>query len=138
MDDDEHPPRGASDDLAAVTQLDEAWNQAYVDGDRNVLRDILGDDFVAVTHTGESVTKSQLLQPPVEAAIEVRFSENWVRCWNATAITCGRIYVRTASMTIEQRFMRVYAKRAERWQAVGVQVVPVADRQPAPAPPQRL
>jgi Domain of unknown function (DUF4440) len=134
MDDDEHQSRGASDDIAAVTLLDDAWNQAYVEGDRSVLRDILSDDFVAVAHTGQLVTKSQLLQPPAESAIVVRFSEGWVRCWDATAITRGRIHVQTASMTFEHRFMRVYAKRAERWQAVGVQVVPVADRQPGQPP----
>ena len=45
-----------------------------------------------------------------------------------------RIYVRTQSMTLEQRFIRVYAKRGERWYAVAVQVVPIPGRTPAPPP----
>jgi len=127
-------PRGDLDDIAAVTRLDEAWNQAYVEGDRSVLQDILSDDFTAVAHTGQLVSKAQLMQPPAESAIEVRFSEGWLRCWGATAVSCGRIHVQTASMTIEHRFMRVYAKRDGRWQAVGVQVVPLPGREPAPPP----
>jgi Domain of unknown function (DUF4440) len=131
MDDD----RGDGDDLAAVTQLDQAWNQAYVRGERGVLAEILSDDFVAVAHSGQLVSKSQLMQPPAEAALEVRFSEGWVRCWGATAVSCGCIHVRTPSTTIDHRFMRVYAKRAGRWQAVGVQVVPIAGKEAAPPPP---
>jgi ketosteroid isomerase-like protein len=123
------------DDVAAVTRLDDAWNEAYVRGDRSVLRDILSDDFVAVAHTGQLVNKSQLVQPPPEAAVQVTFSERWVRCWGATATACGRIYVQTPSRTIEHRFMRVYARRGERWQAVAVQVVPAPDRPPPDPPP---
>lgn len=124
----------SDDDIAIVTRLDQAWNQAYVENDRSVLQHILSDDFVAVAHTGQLVSKSQLMQPPAEPALEVRFSDFWLRCWGTTAATCGRIYVRTQSMTIEHRFMRLYAKHAERWQAVCVQVVPLPDRQPASPP----
>ena len=131
---DEPQAQGDSVDVAMVAQLDQAWNQAYVAGDRSPLQHILSDDFVAVAHTGQLVGKAQLMQAPAEAALEVRFSEPWLRCWGATAATCGRIYVQTASMIIEHRFMRVYAKRAGRWQAVGVQVVPLPDRTPAPPP----
>jgi hypothetical protein len=80
------------------------------------------------------VSKSQLMQPPPEPALEVTFSERWLRCWGTTATICGRIHVQTQSRTIEHRFMRVYAKRGERWQAVAVQLVPIPGR-PAPDPP---
>ena len=137
MDDSEDRRAREAEDVATITALDQAWNQAYVKNDRSALADILSDDFVAVAHTGQLVSNAQLLQPPPEPAIEVRFSEFSLRCWGATATTCGRIRVQTASMTIEHRFMRVYAKRDERWQAVSVQVVPVPDRPPAP-PPEEL
>ena len=138
IDDSKQPAHGDPDDIAAVTRLDQAWNQAYVKGDRSVLQDILSDDFVAVAPAGQFVTKSQLMQPPPESALEVRFSEVWVRCWGATATTCGRICVQTQSKTIEHRFMRVYAKRAERWHAVAVQVVPLPGREPPPPPPSPI
>lgn len=134
MDDNPREAQGDADEVAAVTRIDEAWNRAYAEGDRSPLQDILADDFVAVAPTGHLVSKAQLMQPPPEAALEVRFSEGWVRCWGATAVTRGRIHVRTPSTTIEHRFMRVYAKRAGRWQAVSVQVVPLPDRPPAPPP----
>jgi len=135
MDERERSAQGDAEDIAAVTRIDQAWNEAYVKGDRSVLQDLLSDDFVAVAHTGQVVSKAQLMQPPPEPALEVRFSEGWARCWGATAVTRGRIQVRTPSTTIEHRFMRVYAKRAERWQAVAVQVVPVPDRPPGLPPP---
>jgi hypothetical protein len=34
-------------DIRAVTELDAAWNQAYVRGERDALRDILSADFIA-------------------------------------------------------------------------------------------
>ena len=91
IDDSKQQAHGDPNDVAAVTRLDHAWNQAYVKGDRSVLQDILSDDFVAVAPAGQLVSKSQLMQPPPESALEVRFSEGWVRCWGATATSCGRI-----------------------------------------------
>lgn len=126
----------AEADIRAVTALDQAWNQAYVRGDRAPLAEILSADFVGVTPAGEEVPRSLLLQAPKEAATQVRFSELALRCWGSTATTRGRIFVETPSGVIEQRYMRVYAKREGRWWAVSVQVVPLPGRAAAePRPP---
>jgi hypothetical protein len=114
-------------DIRAVTELDTAWNQAYIRGERDSLRDILSADFIAVAPSGEEVPRSRLLQPPEEPATRVRFSEFALRCWGPTATTRGRILVETASQVIDQRYMRVYSKRQGRWWAVSVQVT-LADK----------
>src|SRR5262245_25402568 len=131
MDDESLPPTDSSDaesDIRAVTALDQAWNQAYVRGDREPLREILSADFVAVTPAGAEVPRSRLLQAPEQAATQVRFSEFALRWWGDTATTRGRIVVETASEVIEQRYMRVFSKRQGRWWAVTVQVVPMPPR----------
>lgn len=122
-------------DIRAVTELDQAWNQAYVRGDRGPLREILSFDFVAITPAGEEIPRSRLLQAPEQAATQVRFSELALRCWGATATTRGRILVETPSEVIEQRYMRVFSKRDGRWWAVTVQVVPLPGRSVAKPPP---
>lgn len=122
-------------DIRTVTELDTAWNQAYVRGERDPLRDILSADFIAVTPSGEEVPRSRLLQAPKEAVTQVRFSEFALRCWGPTATTRGRVMVETASEVIDQRYMRVYSKRQGRWWAVSVQVVPVPGRRAAEPPP---
>ncbi|MDH5674079.1 MAG: nuclear transport factor 2 family protein [Myxococcales bacterium] len=128
----------AEADIAVVTALDQAWNRAYEQGDRSPLSDVLSDDFVATTEAGQEVGKAQLLQDPPEAALEVRVDEFSIRCWGDTAITRGRIQVRTPSRFSDQHFMRVYARRAGSWQAVSLQVVPVVARnEPVPRQSRR-
>jgi hypothetical protein len=122
-------------DVRAVTDLDTAWNQAYIRGERESLREILSADFVAVAPSGEEVPRSRLLQAPKEAAKQVRFSEFVLRCWGSTATTRGRIVVETASEIIDQRYMRVYSKRQARWWAVSVQVVPMPGHVVVELPP---
>jgi hypothetical protein len=72
------------------------------------------------------VTKAQLLRP-TPAAFSVEFSERSLRVFGATAIVRGRLALERADGRAEQRFVRVYAKRAEGWRAVAVQVFPVVE-----------
>jgi ketosteroid isomerase-like protein len=111
------------DDEAAVAELNRAWNDAYVRNDRSALAHVLADDFVATGANGETVTKAQLIAGGGSA--RVTFSEHVQRMFGPTAIVGGRIRVERDAQTLEQRFVRVYAKRDARWQAVAVQVFPV-------------
>ena len=114
------------DDDALVRDLDQAWNDAYVRNDRMPFAEILADDFVATQWNGQTITKTQLMTGGEPAT--VTFSEFAIRLFGPTAITTGRIRVERArdSFAFEQRFVRIYSKRKGRWQAVAVQVFPVA------------
>ena len=59
-----------------------------------------------------------------DAALEV--SEFALRVFGDTAVICGRVRISGATFTVDQRFMRVWAQRSGVWQAVAVQVVPIA------------
>ena len=111
-------------DEEAVSELDRAWNEAYVRNDRTPLAEILADDFAGIAWDGQTITKPQLMMGAEPAA--VTFSEFAIRVFGPTAITRGRVRVERARDTFEQRFIRVYSKGAARWQAVAVQVFPVA------------
>jgi ketosteroid isomerase-like protein len=115
-----------TDEERAVDDLDRSWNNAYERNDRTPLQRILADEFVAILADARSITKKQLMQPgPVPR--NVRFSERWLRVYGATAITRGRLSLEHDGGTVDQRFTRVYTKQRDRWQAVAVQVYPIAD-----------
>jgi ketosteroid isomerase-like protein len=111
-------------DEIAVRELDRRWNEAYVRNDRAALAEVLAEDFVGATADGGTVTRQQLMTGG-EAA-EVSFSEFAIQVFGSTAITRGRIRVTRNGATLEQRFMRVYARLRHRWRAVAVQVCPLA------------
>ena len=116
----------SSADALAVEDLDKAWNEAYERNDRAQLGDILADDFEAVAADGQTITKAQLMQPG-RAPRSIAFSERSLRLFDSTAITRGRLRLEHEGGRVDQRFMRVYARRDRRWQAVAVQVSTVAD-----------
>ena len=113
-------------DARAVGDLDRAWNEAYERNDRAQLGKILADDFEAVAADGQTISKAQLMQPG-SAPRSIAFSERSMRLFDSTAITRGRLRLEHEGGRVDQRFMRVYAKRDERWHAVAVQVSAVVE-----------
>ena len=114
-----------SDDEAEVRRLDSAWNEAYLSNDRSRLADILAEDFAGVLPSGEAISKAALMitPPPARSAA---FSEQVVRVFGGAATSQGRLQADLADRKIDQRFLRVYAKRGGGWRAVAVSVSPVA------------
>lgn len=113
-------------DVRTVEQLDRAWNEAYERNDRAQLGGILADDFEAVAADGETISKAQLMEPS-PAPRSIAFTERSLRHHGRTAITRGRLRLEHEGGAVDQRFMRVYAKRDGRWRAVAVQVSRVAE-----------
>lgn len=113
-------------DARSVGDLDRAWNEAYERNDRAQLGNILADDFEAVAVDGQTINKAQLMQPG-SAPQSIAFSERSIRLFDATAITRGRLRLEHEGGRVDQRFMRVFAKRDGRWHAVAVQVSAVVE-----------
>lgn len=111
-----------------VGALDEAWNEAYRRRDVGALERILADGWLGLTATHEVVTRAQLIegqrQAPAEA--EIVFQRGAVYVFGDTAVSTGSTKVSAPNVNIHQRFTRVWAKRDGRWQAVAVQLVPIA------------
>ena len=106
-----------------MRRLDSAWNDAYLRNDRSALADILADDFAAVMPSGEPVSKAALMGTP-PPAVSARFSGQAVLVFGDTAVSRGRLQLELTDRKVDQRFLRVYARRHGRWRAVTVAVTP--------------
>src|SRR5712692_9939767 len=115
-----------ADDEAQILRLDSEWNEAYRRHDRAPLAHILADDFTGLTASGEPITKALLMINPPGRARSVKFSEQSVRVFGDTGISRGRLQLELDDRRVDQRFLRVFAKRDGIWQAVSVAVTPVA------------
>jgi len=114
-----------ADDVALILRLDSAWNEAYRRHDRAPLADILADDFTGFTATGEPVTKAALMIDPPARARSVVFTEPSARVFGDTVVSRGRLQLEFDDRRVDQRFLRVFAKREGVWRAVSVAVTPV-------------
>ena len=115
-----------ADDEAEILRLDNAWNNAYVRRERSPLNEILADDFTGLTPTGEPITKAMLATNSQGGVVKsISFSEQEVRLFGDTAISRGRLKLEMDVLRVDQRFLRVFARRDGMWRAVAVSVTPV-------------
>jgi ketosteroid isomerase-like protein len=117
-----------ADDEAEILRLDSEWNEAYRRHDRSPLAQILADDFTGLTALGEPITKALLMiNPSGQWVKSVTFSEQYVHVFGGTGISRGRLQIgmEDGRIVIDQRFLRVFAKRDGTWRAVSVAVTPV-------------
>jgi ketosteroid isomerase-like protein len=114
-----------ADDEAQILRLDGEWNEAYRRYDRAQLAHILADDFTGIMPSGEPITKAALMINRPGRAKSVTFSEQFVLVFGDTGISRGRLQLEADDLRIDQRFLRVFAKRDGIWQAVSVAVTPV-------------
>ena len=118
----------ASEDERRVSELNQRWNEVYLCNDRSAFAQILADDFCAQLPDGSTGSKSDMMRPtPVAAKVEFNESESGLRVFTPSAVTWGRVRIEHPDRIVDQRFVRVYSKRDERWQAVFVFVSPVAN-----------
>lgn len=113
-------------DEAEILRLDCEWNEAYRRHDRSPLAHILADDFTGLTASGDPITKAALIVNPPGSARSVTFSEQFICAFGDTGISRGRLQLEFPDRSIDQRFLRVFARRTGIWQAVSVAVTPLA------------
>jgi ketosteroid isomerase-like protein len=121
-----------AEDKAEILRLDNTWNEAYIRRNRSPLSEILADDFTFVTPFGEPVTKALLMSGDSGTGNvkSISFTEQDVRVLGDTAISRGRLTFEFVDpegvdLRIDQRFLRVFAKRDGIWRAGAVSVTPV-------------
>jgi ketosteroid isomerase-like protein len=116
-----------ADDEAEILRLDNEWNDAYRRHDRTPLVHILADDFTgSTTPSGEPITKASLTINRPGRAKSVTFSEQSIHVFGYTGVSKGRLQLELDDRRIDQRFLRVFAKRNGIWQAVSVAVTPLS------------
>ena len=81
---------------------------------------------------GEPITKALLMiNPSAHGLKSITFSEQFVCVFGGTGISRGRLQLELEDhrirLRIDQRFLRVFAKRDGTWRAVSVAVTPITD-----------
>ena len=110
-------------DRAEITRLDRSWNRAYQTVDMVLLSSLLADDWFGVLASDEAISKQTLLESmPNNPASMLEFADFEISIFESTAVTRGSLTVTSAGFRVQQRFMRVWAKRSGNWQSVAVQV----------------
>ena len=122
-----------SRDEQHLRQIDREWNEAYPNRDIEALNRIIADDWKCIDGKGHVVYKQQLLarisaNPNPFASHE--FDEFDLRIFGDAAIVTGRLTGKgrndEGDFTLEQRYTRVYVRRAGVWTAVATQVTVVS------------
>ena len=116
-------------DEELVLALNEQWNTAYPARDIMALEKILAEDWTCIDGSGEMISKIDLLERvrlSPEFLHHHKFDETQLKMFDEAAIITGRLSGimndEDGSFDLTQRFMRVFAKRNEEWQAVAAQV----------------
>ena len=133
---------GGNRDEKEVRELEEQLAKAVVRGDREFFERTLAEDFTHTSHTGAFKTKAQWMAESKfsdarQKAGATRYDafeldQLDVRLYGDTAVVTGRSTPKGTTAKGEPiagqfRFLRVWAKRQGRWQAVafqGTRIVP--------------
>jgi len=105
-------------DVAEVGRLNESWNDVYRLNQRERFAEILADDFRVTLPGGRTGGKAEMMQPT--DGRRVTFSEHALQLFGHTAVTSGRVLIEHPEGAVDQRFVRIWARRDGRWQAVSV------------------
>jgi hypothetical protein len=109
--------------MSDLSEIEEAWIQANVDGDKRALRDILSNDFVGTASDGSVQTKAEYLDAakPEENVKTWETSDLKLSLSGNTAVLTGILKWVTTSGNERYRFTDTFAWQDGRWQAVGSQ-----------------
>jgi len=115
-----------------ILKLDREWNEAYPRLDGAALDRIIADDWVCIDGSGLVITKNELLRRVASSTSFLdpyKFDEIALHMFGEAAIVIGRLSGQMRDSDgvrdVNQRYMRVYVKRNERWQAVATQVTKI-------------
>ena len=116
------------DDAEVVLALEETWSKAPREGDLETVGKVVADDWLAVGPAGQIMTKKDLLgmlasHPNLFETTD--YSDVRLSLFGSTAVVTSAFHGVGKELELKQRYMRVYAKRAETWQCVATQIVPV-------------
>ena len=123
-----------SQDERYLRRIDREWNEAYPNRNIEALNRIIADDWKCIDGTGRIITKRLLLErvsanpSPFDSH---EFDEIDLRVFGDAAIVTGRLAGRGRNggrdFSVEQRYTRVYIRRASVWQAIATQVTVVSE-----------
>ncbi len=99
-----------------VMKAEAAFVQAREKGDKTAYASLLADEFTWTTRTGTVLTKKQQLEV-LQATSNPETGKD-VRVYGEAAVVSGTAKLTQDGKPVAVRFVRVWAKRDNRWQAI--------------------
>jgi hypothetical protein len=114
-----------------LRRLNDEWVKALVRGDREVLDEIMAEDFF-FAYPFEGDDKGQFINDVASGDVRVEYMtrENVsVRIWDSTAVLTAKDsakwYYQGHDYTGHYKIIHIYTCRNQRWQLVSVQACPI-------------
>ena len=124
------PSRAETENL--LLQMNDEWMKALVRRDRDVLNQIMAEDFVWA-YPFEGDDRDQFVVDVISGDVKVEYLSRAnlsVRIWGNTAIVIGmdsaKWFYQGHDYSGHYKVMNVYARREQKWQLVSIQACPIS------------
>ena len=105
-----------------IMKIEDQWVQSRATKDATMTKDLLTDDYLGATPTGQAQTKQQLIDAVAAGAAfagKAEMTDRKVRIYRDTAVSTGVV---TGVVGVDKsRYIRVYVKRNNKWRMVASQ-----------------
>jgi ketosteroid isomerase-like protein len=125
-------PAPARVDVAELTRLSNAWDQAIVRKDERAIADNMAEDFRQIDGYGNLETKESFVAGLVDPRLTIdpyTVEEFEVRLYGDTALLSGRTHMtgKYDGKTFESnyRYIDIYVRRQGAWKIVSVQITKI-------------
>ena len=121
------PPTSEEEVLAQLTDLENDWTVANINGDKKKLDRILADDYVGKSSEGKPHGKAEYLKTiePDNTIQKWNFEDLKVSLIGARATLTGIIRLQVKDEEVAFNFVDKFVWRDGRWQATGSEVTPI-------------
>src|SRR5215813_6198884 len=105
-----------------IMKLEDQWVQSRAVKDPTVTKDLLSDDFLGATMTGQAMNKQQHIDAVTAGTLfagKAEMTDRKVRIYGDTAVSTGVV---TGVVGMDKsRYIRVFVKRNNKWRLVAAQ-----------------
>src|SRR5262245_3477034 len=105
-----------------IMKLEDQWVQSRAAKDPTVSKELLADDYLGATPTGQAQTKQQFIDAVTAGTLfagTAEMMDRKVRIYGDTAVSTG--FVTGVVGVDKSRYIRVYVKRNAKWRLVASQ-----------------
>src|SRR5215510_586349 len=105
-----------------IMKMEDQWVQSRAAKDPTVSKDLLADDYLGATPTGQAQTKQQFIDAVTAGTLfagKAEMMDRKVRIYGDTAVSTG--FVTGVVGVNKSRYIRVYVKRNNKWRLVASQ-----------------
>lgn len=116
--------KSASKPEAEIMKIEDQWVQSRATKDPTMSKDLLADDYLGATVTGQALTKQQFIDSVTAGTLfagKAEQMERKVRIYGDTAVSTGIVTGVAPNGTDKTRYIRVYLKRNNKWRLVAAQ-----------------